>query len=164
MPDPHAAMVSITDPGERSPVRAEDWGMYLHSAFTDSEYNIATFQTMGAAVFREVFGSAITAAQAMQIRQFLADCAQNPHISRLEVHCHRGRSRSAAVALYTVKTHRAVLAGDADTREHNRLVYAMLENPLQYQRLFAMDSGVPRDAQPPPTWWLGLKRWFQQSR
>jgi len=134
IPDTSSAMISVTEPGESSPVSNQGWGYYLHSAFADVSYDENTYQVLGPDVFREVYSDAITSAQARQISMFIRSVLLDPTIDKLYVHCHRGRSRSAAIALYASE-----LAGtriDGDTREHNHLVLAMVRTPNRYSHLW----------------------------
>lgn len=134
-PDQSSAMISVTEPGEISPIQPSGWGRYMHLAFADVSFTESTIRELGSEAFHQVYSDAITSAQAKQASKFVRDLANDPGIARLYIHCHRGRSRSAAIAIYA--SQQSGVALDTDTREHNRLVLTMLHHPDRYAHLFS---------------------------
>lgn len=121
-PDLSAEMISITDPGERSPVQP-GWSRLLHVQFEDVEYDSDTKRLLGEQLFREAYAGAISQEQAGRIRTFIAGIRKST-VSTLHIHCHRGRSRSTAVARYASEVLSVPLEQVPTT--YNALVYRML--------------------------------------
>lgn len=134
VPRSEAALISITEPGRTAPlIFPQAWGSLLRVQFADAEYDEAMIARLDArgVHFDPSAKGFPDRRNAQAIRDFLAQLSVSPQLTVLYVHCHAGQRRSAAVARYACE----LLGGDFVDSEkgHNRTVYALLQNPLQFE-------------------------------
>lgn len=122
------AMISITNPGVTASLQV-GWAQVLRVAFSDAEYDEADFADYRARGVRFVPSEKgfPTQYQAQLIRDFCAHIARDAAVHHLVVHCHAGKRRSAAVAMYAAERLGARLLGKPE--DPNRTVLALLKDP-----------------------------------
>lgn len=129
-PAPDAALITITDPGEPTPLRRFGWGAYLHLSFTDSVYDEVTIRLLEGG-FRKVFPGAMTAEHSRVIHAFLDAIEARPAIRTLLVHSRGTTARAIAVARFA--TERWRLPAPVSRDDANPLVYRLLHEPDAYR-------------------------------
>lgn len=135
VPNGAAAMISITEPGRTAPlVFPHAWGALLRVQFADAEYDEAMIERLSArgVHFDPSAKGFPDRRNAETIRAFLDGLTEARHIKALYVHCHAGQRRSAAVARYACEL--LDVHFEDSEKGHNRTVYTLLNNPLQFDR------------------------------
>ncbi|WP_432262766.1 tyrosine-protein phosphatase [Cupriavidus sp. TMH.W2] len=146
-------MISITNPGATATLRP-GWGSILRVQFSDAEYvpgDIGRRMTDGRP-FDPAMRGFPTQTQAQAIRQFCEGVYADPALVRVLVHCHAGKRRSGAVALYLVERFGATIDGPVPD-DPNRTLLALLRDPT-WPRTEAARAG----------WrsiWPAARRWLR---
>lgn len=125
-PRADTAMISITDSGRLAKLR-EGWEVLLRVDFPDITYDEKTLREYGNLLSPKW---AISDVEACQMHQFIMELRHIPQIESLIVHCHAGKSRSAAVAKFAAEIY--CLPFDHEYDGYNITVYELLRNPNKY--------------------------------
>lgn len=128
-PSPREAMLSISDPGIYTVPLKEGWPKLLRCYFPDAGCDAGLLKFVGGYSQYLTMGFP-SHVHALQMRNFIADLASSETSYKLIVHCHAGRSRSAAVAKYTAEIHN--LEFDHDYEKFNQTVYRLMHDPYCY--------------------------------
>lgn len=129
-PRTDVAMISITDSGRTAKLK-EGWGALLRVDFPDITYDEKLLREYGNMLSPKW---AISDVEAWQMRQFILGLRSMPQIETLIVHCHAGKSRSAAVAKFAAEMFS--LPFDHTYDGYNITVYELLHNPDKYVSLY----------------------------
>jgi len=134
------AIISITDPGAPPAELHPGWPAILRIEFGDLEYDRHTIAYWGAS-WQSVEG-VFRAAHAQDIIRFVERVESDPDIDHLVIHCHAGKSRSAAIATWVAARHAIPPALSWSGR--NQTVLDVLEEPARYEWAWASTR---------PRWW-----------
>lgn len=141
-PAADVAMISIIDFKENKAGLQSGWESVYIDDFIDAEYTAEMVREYPPSVLE----SMLTREQAIALKAHI-ESLKSRSIQKVVVHCHAGRSRSCAIALYVSKTlglplfsgrqtHCSPLTFDSDdVRFANQMVYRLLLNP----QLFAAE-------------------------
>ena len=141
--------ISITN--ERPALGLKQFGEErgLHLAFHDVSYNELDIDREGADWWlNKVTETRFLAEQARAIHTFVAKWWDSD-AGELVIHCHRGESRSAAVAKWVAQSTGAML--DQHPARANEMVFRMLEEPDCFDR-YAEVSQPEEEPEPPVHW------------
>ncbi len=138
-PLPHAAMISIANPGETVKLR-DGWGSLLRVGVADSSYDEGTIGFFGRMWWVSSYGFPAKE-HALAIREFLDGLSSDT--DTLIVHCGAGVSRSAAVAKYASERYQVPFPDDY--HRHNEALYRLLVNPCVFDAALA---SYPRPRRP----------------
>ncbi|MCG7952650.1 MAG: hypothetical protein N0E56_15740 [Candidatus Thiodiazotropha endolucinida] len=98
LPIENGAMISITDCRDDEADINDQWGHVYRFRFIDGSYNEDSLRFVGLN-YKYIYSSYFDRAQAVEMNQVISNIV-NDGINTIVVHCHAGRSRSAAVAKY----------------------------------------------------------------
>lgn len=134
VPCDREAIISITDPGAPLANLHPGWPRTLRVQFGDVMYDKQTIEFYGKS-WDSVQG-VFRACHAETIRRFVADIESDPEIDHITVHCHAGKSRSAAVATWiAIKNGRDC---PLSWSGRNQTVLDVLNEPARYEWAWAM--------------------------
>jgi predicted protein tyrosine phosphatase len=150
------AMISITDSGRVAKLK-DRWGVLLRVDFPDITYDEKLLREYGNILSPKW---AITDVEASQMRQFILALRFMPQIETLIVHCHAGKSRSAAAAKFAAEMFG--LPFDHAYDGYNTTVYELLHNPNKYVVFYPWRTASKHPSQQSrEIGWIGwIKLWF----
>ncbi|WP_454727761.1 MULTISPECIES: tyrosine-protein phosphatase [Cupriavidus] len=127
-PRADTAVISITNPGTMAAL-PPGWGALLRVQFSDAEYRPGDLgrRMADGSPFDPARRGFPTQQEAQAIRAFCAQVARTPALHHVLVHCHAGRRRSGAAALYVVDALGGTLSGEPPG-DPNRTVLALLRD------------------------------------
>ncbi|MCG7884381.1 MAG: hypothetical protein AB2669_17665 [Candidatus Thiodiazotropha endolucinida] len=166
-PIDHAAMISITDSSEDDANISEDWYRLYRFHFIDGAYNEDTLRFVGTN-YKYIYSSYFDRELAFKLRNTIQQIISDG-IQTIVIHCHAGRSRSAAVAKFIHDQHgylpyntpdilQAPPASrpkpDLDTLSGmNEMIYTLLNNPHHFDLVLqGIDSSAPPETSEPSLW------------
>ena len=140
-PRSDVAVISITERGRTAPL-SDEWGLVCRVQFADAEWDDAMVQRLHARGIhfdpqKKGFPDSVVA---QQLRDMISGIERHPGITKILVHCHAWRRRSAAVARYIAQ--RFNLPFDFDYDGYNRTVLRLLSEDAP--RRVAHDRAHPR--------------------
>jgi hypothetical protein len=141
-PPDNAVIISINDSRETESDLMDGWSRVLRYYFIDGTYNEDSLRFAGIN-YKYIYSAYFDADTAHTMRSDIAECIDKG-TSIFVIHCHAGRSRSAAIAKYIHETYGYAVGNDVSQLESlvsfdsqlfdqaNPLVYKLLQQPDYY--------------------------------
>lgn len=160
-PPVNSSIISINDSENYLAELRPGWNDVVRSCFIDTTYNEQSLRFVGKN-HKYIYQSAFDKEKSLRLLRDIQSISAS-HL--ILVHCHAGRSRSAAVALYIHQRYghtiypsiQALQAGQqaskADTKHANATVLDLLNNPCLFDELIAeIDPKIPEIEGHTPIW------------
>lgn len=160
-PPEKSSIISINDSESYLAELKPGWNDVVRSCFIDTTYNEESLRFVGRN-HKYIYQSAFDKEKSLQLLRDIQSISESQLIL---VHCHAGRSRSAAVALYIHQRYGHTIypciqalqsgrqASKDETKHANTTVLELLKNPCLFDDLIAeIDPKTPEIVDHTPIW------------
>ena len=170
VPPNNSAIISITDSVEDEANLKEGWEHTFRVSFIDGAYNEDSLRFVGTN-YRYIYSAYFDKGQAIELRGAI-DHIVSLGIDKVIVHCHAGRSRSAAIALYIANRYGYLPYNDTKlltmspsewpkpeptaTSQLNTMIYTLLQSPEYFDSVKNEIDAKREQVTPTKKWWSRL--------